>query len=110
MADPLAGLNLDGGKPSGGSNLNIKQLPYKTIGRVILLISGMLSVIFGLFLASRYFGFALPFALNLSDSTLIQITAVVTIISGAFTLIKEIKQGFQKGNSGSLDNLGGLAP
>ena len=91
-----------GGGGLGGGGLGSKIKP-KAAWKVILLFSGFFAVVFGLMLASRYFGFALFFDLKMSDPTLIKLTSIVAIISGAFTLFREIK-GY--GGSGGLGDLG----
>ena len=100
MADPLAGL---GGPGMGGGGLGgiTSKIKPAAVWKVTLLFSGFFAVVFGLMLASRYFGFPLFFDITLSNDTLIKLSSVVMIVTGAFTLIREIK-------GGNADGLGDL--
>lgn len=100
MADPLAGL---GGPGLGGGGLGgiTSRIKPAAVWKVILLFSGFFAVVFGLMLASRYFGFPLFFDINLSDEALIQLSSLVMIVTGAFTLIREIRGG----NAGGIGDL-----
>jgi len=97
MVDPLKGL---GGLGGLGGGLG-QKIHFKAIWKIILLSSGFFSIVFGLMLASRYFGFPLFFELNLADDTLIRLTSIVAIIAGAFTLFREM----QSQASGGLGDL-----
>lgn len=91
MADPLKGLGGGFGGMSGLGGGFGQKIHYKAIWKIILLLSGFFSIVFGLLLASRYFGFPLFFELSISDETLIRLTSVVAVIAGGFTLFREIQ-------------------